>query len=46
MQCAAERNPEFAAEAQEALSQASYKGKRLIVYCGMGGTLKVSVHML
>ena len=40
--CAAERNPDFAAEAQEALSQAPYKGKRLVVYCGMGGTLKVS----
>ena len=37
----AERNPQFAANAQEALSTPEYKGKKLIVYCGMGGTLKV-----
>ena len=37
----AERNPDFAADAKAALSASEYKGKKLIVYCGMGGTLKV-----
>lgn len=35
---ATERNIEFGAEAKQGLP----KGKKLIVYCGLGGTLKVS----
>lgn len=34
---ATERNIEFGAEAKQGLP----KGKKLIVYCGLGGTLKV-----
>lgn len=36
---ATERNIEFGAEAKQGLP----KGKKLIVYCGLGGTLKVGV---